>query len=117
MICIRPPVLSRLSRMFKSPFVIELRACPRITKLLIAGPSADYPGGYLLLCGRAPWVCAIIGIVYLSGTGEPTALPNTGRLHSWTVPSAPEVIDDVLSGLHAAANYVHQPLSGQDGNA
>jgi len=71
----------------------------------------------LLLCGRAPWVCAIIGIVYLSGTGEPTALPNTGRLHSWTVPSAPEVIDDVLSGLHAAANYVHQPLSGQDGNA
>lgn len=84
---------------------------PRISNLLIPDLRADYPGGYLLLRGRVPWTCAISGTAYLPGifpNGEPKSLPNTRYSHSLTVPSAPEVINDVLSGLHAAANYVQR---------
>ena len=89
---------------------------PRISDLLIPDGCTDRPGGYLLLRGCVPWECAISGAAHLSGifpNGESKPLLNTRYSHSLTVPSAPEVMNDLLSGLHAAANYVQR--HDQDG--
>ena len=77
--------------------------------------SADHLGWHLLLCGRVPWACAISGTAYLSGAIPNKPLPNTGYSQSLTVPSAPEVINDLLSGPYTAVNYVHHHC--QDGGS
>jgi len=100
MIRVGPPVLSRLLKTFKPPSVIEIRACQlQSTHFQFVDRRSQ---------SRLPR--RALASVYLFGAipnGEPKPLPNTGRPHSWTVPSAPEVINDLLSGLYTVANYMH----------